>query len=137
MSKSIFNVRLSKSIVKHGATERLVADISDHFLAGIGNLSKIKETGLLDLVEDVCSVIEARVPQNNPQRINKHEVAMAIFLRLFPENLTQIETMQLAKDVKFYAKHGLKHIGRFRRLARYLKSLVCSLKNERSGGQSA
>jgi hypothetical protein len=131
MSKSLFNIKLSKSLQKHGAQEKLVQDISDHFLAGVGNMAKLqKDEKMVDMVEDICQIVESELPRKNKLRINKKDVVLSIFSRLFPD-MSDLDKTQLNRDIERFVKHGLKRVSRLRRLFRWAMSLVCAPKDER------
>ena len=135
MPKQILGYTLSKSITRNCTAERLVQDISDHFLASNANVALLKSQGKFsDLIDDICSIIELEVPKNS--KIDKKACAMQVLLKLCPD-LTDNEKMGNSRDIELFCKHGLKAVGRCRRLARFIKSLFCSLKNGGSGAQSA
>ena len=124
MSK-ILGHKLSKSIVRNCTAEKLVQDVYDHFISCGTNVAMLKSQGkLVDLLEDVCSIVELSVPKNS--KIDKKLTVMSILLKLYPE-FTESERLANSRDIEYYVKHSLKAVGRARRLARWVKSLVCSL----------
>jgi len=135
MPKQILGHTLSKSISHNCTAERLVQDISDHFLASNANVALLKTQGKLsDLIDDICSIVELECGKHS--KIDKKSCVMQVLLKLYPD-FTDSEKMSNSRDIEHFVKHGLKHVGRCRRLARFIKSFFCSLKNGGSGAQSA
>jgi hypothetical protein len=131
MSSHLYpNVRLSKTLQKHSESEKLVQDVTDRFMSGIGGMEKLKLQGKMqDVVREICLVVENLVPKKNKQKLDKKQIVLDICSKLF-KDLSPVEKEQISRTIDFVVSLGLKRVSRVRRAASWLLSLVCT-PNER------
>jgi hypothetical protein len=127
MSSQLYpNVRLSKTLQKHSVQEKLVQDVVDRFLSGIGGLDKLKAQGKMqDVVHEICIIIENQVPKKNKQKLDKKQIVQEICEKLF-KDLAVPDKEQISWTIDFVVSLGLKRAGRFRRFISWLAALVCT-----------
>jgi len=86
---------------------------------------------MIDIIEDVCSIVELSVSLANKDKVDKKAVVMSVLDRLYPESSPN-EKLEYSKLIEYYVKHGLQAVSRFKRFRRYISSFFCSL----NGGEN-
>ena len=121
-------VELSASLRRKRDHEKIVANIAEKYMAtfGLMDLQEYKNTGLFEeLVRSMCQELENEIPHGkNKKKINKPQVVIDAFKRLFKEALQELDVAQIKRIIKLVCGEDGSLI-QASKLRRLLKRLSC------------